>query len=1269
MSDLERLLKPAKLDISSSQSDCEVVWIHWRTTFENYLEQSRARKNTIDNGRVVEAEDFTDKVKLAALANLVSTSIFSMVSHAACYKDAIKILNETFVKSKNEAFQRYLLASRKQGTSETIDQYKQALGLLAKECAFREGLTSVQQEQECLRDAFIRGIRSDETRQRLFENDVTEWDKMVTMARAIESSYSNSSAMRGEGNVLAAAISDNLEPWQGSEQDDTIVCAAMGRGRNGRGSSYGNWRGQGSDRRCYFCGYENHPRSSCPALNVTCRTCGIAGHFQQVCKKRNRQGLKGKPQQQYQQYQPGPREGNVLAAARPFLPDATINVKVNESDTLALIDSGSTFTFMNGELVSKLGLSVDKSTKKQISLASRLHSCQVEGSVLVDLVVAGHLHPNFKVLVMSSLCSDFIIGHDLLSCHEKLVLHFNGSKPPIVVNNLESGFACALEPSTIECPSLFKHMPENVFPVACKSRKFSGTDREFIQKEVERLRSDGIIEPSDSPWRAQVLVTGGDRQKRRMVVDYSRTVNKFNHLDAFPLPNMDDQVRDVAKYAVYSAYDLKSAYHQVCISETDKKFTAFEAAGQLFQFTRIPFGINNGVPAFQRAMHNIIEREHLEGVFAYLDNIAVAGHDQKDHDSKVDKFITACKKYNLTLNPDKTITSVTEIAMLGFLISKGKIRPDPERMRPLLDLPVPTDERSLKRVLGLFSYYSQWVPKFSDKIKPLTGNPQFPLSEEALAAFSAMKNCIAESWVTTPNDNDLLVVETDASGYALSASLNQSGKPVAFFSRSLKEHERRHSSIEKEACAIVEACRKWRHYLTGRKFLLITDQQAVSYMFNKAVAKDIAKNDKIMRWRIELSCLDFDIRYRPGSANPVADCLSRDIPGEFCCHVPSFQSLEELHKSLCHPGQVKMIHYVRISNLPYSVEEVKRLCAECRVCAIEKPRYFRPVNPPLIKSTKPFERLSIDFKGALPTVTRNSYMLTVVDEYSRFTFAFPCADMTTETVKGCLEKLFSLFGEPHSVHSDRGPGFISRELKDWLLANGIHCSNSAPYNPQGNGQCERYNGVLWKNVNLALRCKGLGLANWEMVLPDALHAARTLVCTTTNEIPHDRFMGFPRRMAAGRPLPSWLTSRGKVLLKRHVKKSKYEDDCEEVDLIETHPTFARVRMPSGVEKSVSLRHLAPLPLGSQKQPGENITGIDPPSVSGSAITPGKCLHPAGDSVIAEPVTTDPVATPDPAPVLVPTGEATTTPTISAPRRSARESKMPERLGYQQLGGG
>ena len=422
----------------------------------------------------------------------------------------------------------------------------------------------------------------------------------------------------------------------------------------------------------------------------------------------------------------------------------------------------------------------------------------------------------------------------------------------------------------------------------------------------------------------------------------------------------------------------------------------------------------------------------------------------------------------------------------------------------------------------------------------------------------------------------------------------------------------------------------------------------------------MAKNEKIMRWRIELSCLDFDIRYRPGAENAVADCLSRDVPSNICCATPSFNSLEDLHRTLCHPGQVKMIHYVRTSNLPYSVDDVKRVCSECRVCVIEKPRYFKPLNPPLIKSTKPYERLSIDFKGPLPSTTRNQYFLTVVDEYSRFSFAFPCRDVGTDTVKACLEKLFSLFGEPHSIHSDRGSGFISQELKDWLLENRIHASHSARYNPQGNGQCERYNGVLWKNVNLALRCRGLSLKHWEMVLPDALHAARTLVCTTTNEVPHERFMGFPRRMTFGRPLPSWLTVKGKVLMKRHVKRSKYEDDCEEVELVETHPTFARVRMPNGRETSVSLRHLAPLPVlrdvsEMSDQP------VDTPAISGPTLTSGSSpviperqpLPVTATSPATPPPVSDSMRAEDPAPSV---------------RRSARTSVQPERLGYEVLGG-
>ena len=140
--------------------------------------------------------------------------------------------------------------------------------------------------------------------------------------------------------------------------------------------------------------------------------------------------------------------------------------------------------------------------------------------------------------------------------------------------------------------------------------------------------------------------------------------------------------------------------------------------------------------------------------------------------------------------------------------------------------------------------------------------------------------------------------ETDASESAIAATLNQAGRPVAFFSRTLQGSETRHASVEKEAQAIIETVRHWRHYLTGKHFILKTDQQAVSYMFDKRKNSKI-KNDKIMRWRMELSCFDFDIVYRPGKENIAPDTFSRS----YCSSTGmSHRPLLDLHESLCHPG-------------------------------------------------------------------------------------------------------------------------------------------------------------------------------------------------------------------------------------------------------------------------------------------------------------------------------------------------------------------------------
>jgi hypothetical protein len=486
--------------------------------------------------------------------------------------------------------------------------------------------------------------------------------------------------------------------------------------------------------------------------------------------------------------------------------------------------------------------------------------------------------------------------------------------------------------------------------------------------------------------------------KKRLCIDYSRTINRFTQLDVYPLPRIHDLVSKLAEYQIYSTLDLKSAYHQIPIREEEKAFTAFEGNGKLYQFCRVPFGVTNGVAAFQCTINDIIDHNNLKDTFAYVDNITIAG---AEHDSNLQEV---AERHNLTFNEDKSVFSNSSINLLGYTVSHGQLEPDPERIRPLKELPLPTNQAALNRVRGLFSHYSHWVTHFSDKIRPLANPQSFPLSEEAAKAFEDLKKEICGAVVSSIDETIPFTVETDASEFALAATLSQRGRPVAFFTRTLHGSEMRHSAVEKEAAAIVESLDFWRHYLAGKHFTLITDQRSVSYMFDNRRRGKI-KNEKIQRWRMELACFDYDIIYRPGRDNSAADTLTR----AFCNAVQPDNSLRSIHEALCHPGVVRLAHFVRTQNLPYSMEEVKRVCSSCTACAELKPKFYRPEGANLIKATQPWERISLDFKGPLKSSSKNRFFLTVVDEYSRFPFAFPCTDVSSPTVIKNLVQIFFVF--------------------------------------------------------------------------------------------------------------------------------------------------------------------------------------------------------------------------------------------------------------------
>ena len=199
---------------------------------------------------------------------------------------------------------------------------------------------------------------------------------------------------------------------------------------------------------------------------------------------------------------------------------------------------------------------------------------------------------------------------------------------------------------------------------------------------------EGIIEPSSSPLRAQVLVVTRDNHKKRMCIDYSKTINKYPLFDGYSLLNMQNLVHKVAQYSHFSTLDLKSTYHQVEILIEDGPYTAFEAKGKLYQSKRIPFGLTNAVSWFQRIIDDIIERNNCKGTFAYLDSITICGKTKGEHDANLQHFLEAAAKYNFTFNKNKCTYSSDCILLLGYQIHDRTLRPEPDHVKSLLDISI-----------------------------------------------------------------------------------------------------------------------------------------------------------------------------------------------------------------------------------------------------------------------------------------------------------------------------------------------------------------------------------------------------------------------------------------------------------------------------------------------------------------------------------------------------------------------------------------------------